>query len=51
MSDSICDMDTNADFYNPLHPLVDDRKKKFSLRIGTAAGLDSEESERIIGKE
>jgi hypothetical protein len=50
MSDSIRDMDTNADFYDPLHPLVDDRKRKFSLRIGTAAGFDIEESERIIGE-
>jgi hypothetical protein len=50
MSDSIRDMDTNADFYHPLHPLVDDQKKKFSLRIGTAAGLDSEESKKIIGE-
>jgi hypothetical protein len=30
MSDSICDMDSNADFYDPLHPLVDEWKKKFS---------------------
>jgi hypothetical protein len=50
MSDSIRDMDSNADFYDPLHPLVEDRKNKFSVRIGTAAGLDGEESERIIGE-
>jgi hypothetical protein len=50
MSDSICDMDTNADFYDPLHPLVNEQKEKFSVRIGTAAGLDGEESKRIIGE-
>jgi hypothetical protein len=50
MSDSIRDMDSNADFYDPLHPLVEDRKTKFSVRIGTASGLDGEESERIIGE-
>jgi hypothetical protein len=50
MSNSIRNMDMNADFYDPLHPLVDDQKRKFSLRIGTAAGFDIEESERIIGE-
>jgi hypothetical protein len=50
MSDSIRNMDSNGNFYNPLHPLVDDRKNKFSVRIGTATGLDGEESERIIGE-
>jgi hypothetical protein len=50
MSDSICNMDSNGDFYDPLYPLVDERKKKFSVRIGTAAGLDGEESKRIIGE-
>jgi hypothetical protein len=29
MSDSIWNMDSNGEFYNPLHPLVDDQKKKF----------------------
>jgi hypothetical protein len=50
ISDSIHSLDAQGDFYNPLHPLVEERKKKFSERIGTAAGLDGEESERIIGE-
>jgi hypothetical protein len=50
-----CRQETNNEnvtnqFYNPLHPLVNVRKKKFSVRIGTATGLDGEESERIIGE-
>jgi hypothetical protein len=50
ISDSICSLDTQGDFYDPLHPLVEEQKKKFSERIGTAAGLDGEESERVIGE-
>jgi hypothetical protein len=50
ISDSICNMDTKGDFYNPPHPLVEERKKKFSERIRTSAGLDGEESKRIIGE-
>jgi hypothetical protein len=50
MSDSIRYMDSKGDFYNPLHPLVADRKEKFSVRIGMDAGLDYEESESIIGE-
>jgi hypothetical protein len=50
MSNSIRNMDSNGNFYNPLHPLVNDRKNKFSVRMGTATGLDCEESKRIIGE-
>jgi hypothetical protein len=50
ISDSIRSLDPQGDFYNPLHPLVEERKRKFSEIIGTAAGLDGEESERIIGE-
>jgi hypothetical protein len=50
ISDSIHNMDSKGDFYDPLHPLVKEQKKKFSERIGTAAGLDGEESKRIIGE-
>jgi hypothetical protein len=50
MSDSIRNMDSNGDLYDPLHSLVEDWKKKSSVRIGMATGLDGEESERIIGE-
>jgi hypothetical protein len=50
ISNSIRSLDAQGEFYDPLHPLVEERKKKFSERIGTAAGLDGEESDRIIGE-
>jgi hypothetical protein len=50
MSDSIHNMDSNGDFYHPLHSLVEDRKKRFPVRIGTSTGLDGEESQKIIGE-
>jgi hypothetical protein len=50
ISDSIRSLEAKGDFYNPLHPLVEEQKKKFSERIGTAAGLDGDESKRIIGE-
>jgi hypothetical protein len=50
MSDSIRYMDPRGVFYNPLHPLVADRRDKFSVRLGTEAGLDLAQSQSIIGE-
>jgi hypothetical protein len=50
ISDSIRNMDSKGDFYDPLRQLVQERKKKFSERIGRTAGLDGEESKRITGE-
>jgi hypothetical protein len=43
-------MDPCGNFYDPSHNLVALRHEKFSLRIGTNAGIDRMQSERIIGE-
>jgi hypothetical protein len=50
MLESIRYLDPRGVFYNPLDPLVADRKEKFWVRLGMEAGLDQEQSKSIMGE-
>jgi hypothetical protein len=44
-------MDSKADFYDPLHPLVEDQKTSFLSELGWPVGWIVKEAKESLGKE
>jgi hypothetical protein len=51
ISDSVRSLDAKGDFYDPLHPLVEERKKSFLRELGQPLGWMVKKAKGSLGKE